>query len=200
MPQVYLIVRFDSTNESKPSYRTHDITITGMPIILADDHTRLVKDYTIIDDKALDGPWTYRVAVDIIKMAGKGLHISYGATSRDEALQKLDEIPYFAKESDKERRKDDHVPKARSDWLGETCVRIKLREDSYCWYELISADVEDLAKYKAVEESADHEEDRKRRRMEVEDAVGEDMDIFEDEEDEEDEEDAEDRNEKMDTP
>ncbi|KAF2821293.1 hypothetical protein CC86DRAFT_426530 [Ophiobolus disseminans] len=183
MPTLYLIVRFDSNNHLQPSYRTHDITLTGLPILLANDETRTVQEYMIIDEEVTNDPRIYRIAVDIDKMAGKTLHISYGTTSRDDALKRLQNIPTFAEESGKERGGDDHNTRARIKWMGQTCVRIKLRESSFCWYELVPVDVEDRATDKAVEEDAEKGRDRKRRKTEVEDAVGKDMDIFEDWED-----------------
>jgi hypothetical protein len=203
MPKLYLIVRFECHNATQPSCRTHDISITGMPIALEDDHTRLLATYTVIDNEAPNGPWTYRVAADIIKMTGRGLHISYGSMSRDGAMERLQKIPEFAKENGEERQKhyqtesDDLLPweevetegnsgpeytEAEIRWMNKTCVRIKLRSDSYCWYKLVSADVEDMSKYKAVEEKEAEEKeevekggDKKRRKTRAGEALGDDM-------------------------
>ena len=116
-------------------------------------------------------------------MTGKDIHISYGTVSRDDAKQRLQSIPQFVRESDKERTKDEPNVRAEVQWTGQTCVRIKLRKNSFCWYELITVDVEDRAKWKFEENDADKGGDKKRRKREVEEAVGEDMYIFEDEDD-----------------
>jgi len=63
MPKLYFIVRHDSTTYSKPSCRTIDISVTGMPFALASDKTRLVEAYTVVDEEASDGPWLYDISM-----------------------------------------------------------------------------------------------------------------------------------------
>jgi hypothetical protein len=89
MPRLYLIVRFETSENIQPSYKTSDVTITGIPAVLSENPTRLCSTYTIIDEDDPGGPWTYRVAVDILKVANAAVHISYGTISYNDALQRL---------------------------------------------------------------------------------------------------------------
>jgi hypothetical protein len=65
MPKLYFIVRHDSTTNSKPSCRTVDISVTGMPFALESDKTRLVETYTVVDEEASDGPWVYDIPIQV---------------------------------------------------------------------------------------------------------------------------------------
>ncbi|KAH3968339.1 hypothetical protein HBH98_170730 [Parastagonospora nodorum] len=194
MPSLYFIVRFEAANESKSSCRTRDITITGLPAALEADTTRTVKTYTVIDEEVAGGPWTYRVAFDIINMNGKDMHVSYGSVSLDDALHHLKEITNFAKEHDAERIRNDNMrnkdpeddsydapdsnDRAEIQWENGTCVKIRLRRDSFLWYELYTVNVEDRANWKASEPDVQEGGDKKRRKLDIEEAVGEDMDFF----------------------
>ncbi|EAT78839.2 hypothetical protein HBH56_120580 [Parastagonospora nodorum] len=196
MPSLYFIVRFEAANESKSSCRTRDITITGLPAALEADTTRTVKTYTVIDEEVAGGPWTYRVAFDIINMNGKDVHVSYGSVSRDDALHHLKEITDSVKEHDAERVKNDNMrnkdpeddiydapdsnDKAEIQWEDDTCIKIRLRRDSFLWYKLYIVDVEDRANWRAKEPDVQEGGDKKRRKMDIEVAVGEDMHFFDD--------------------
>jgi hypothetical protein len=72
----------------------------------------------------------------------------------------------------------DSNDKAELGWENDTCVMIRLRKDSVIWYELLTVDVEDRAKWKAKKSDVDERGDRKRRKLEVEEAVDENIDIF----------------------
>jgi hypothetical protein len=182
MPRLYLIVRFDTSDSSQPSYNTTDITITGVPAALSDDPTRIFSTYTVIDEEDPGGPWIYRVAVEIVKVAKDNVHISYGTLSYDDALQRLQDLPHHIRESDKERVQDEANVKAEVVWADAKRLKAKLRKGRFLWYELVEVDAENRANWKAHED-ADRGVDKKRRRVEVEEAVGGDYDIFEDEED-----------------
>jgi hypothetical protein len=140
----------------------------------------------------------------MIKMKDKDIHISYGTASHDKVLQRFKKISQHVIEGDEERMNNDNIwnadiedenederhehgtnDKAKISFRGEACIKIKLRQDSYLWYELISVDVEDRVNWKVTEQDVDKGGDRQRRKREVEEAVGEeDMDIFDDEEEE----------------
>jgi hypothetical protein len=182
MPRLYLIVRFDTSDSSQHSYNTTEITITGVPAALSDDPTRIFSTYTVIDEEDPGGPWIYRVAVEIVKVAKDNVHISYGTLSYDDALQRLQDLPHHIRESDKERVQDEANVKAEVVWADAKRLKAKLRKGRFLWYELVEVDAENRANWKAHED-ADRGVDKKRRRVEVEEAVGGDFDIFEDEED-----------------
>ncbi|KAF1917345.1 hypothetical protein BDU57DRAFT_162245 [Ampelomyces quisqualis] len=182
MPQLYLLVRSESEEKILPPHKVTDITITGLPASLEFDTEKIVDTYTVTDNDAADGPWAYRVAVHIDKEAfcEKGLHISYGTMSREDALERLKKIPKSVKEANKMREGDEN---AGVKWASTTCVRIRLRKERYMWYELITVDVEDRAKWVAKEkEEAEEGRARKKSKLEIQEAVGEDADIFDDEE------------------
>jgi hypothetical protein len=101
MPRLYLIVRFESTEVStKPSYKTHDISITGIQAALIDDPTRKVSTYTVVDERA---GWTYLVALEINDVGGDDVHICYGTLSHGKVLYTLQHMPDYIKEVDKTR-------------------------------------------------------------------------------------------------
>jgi hypothetical protein len=199
MPRLHFIVRFDSSSSVKPTYRATDISITGLPAALEYDETRLFDTHTVIDGEVPGGPWTYRVAIEIAKEANKGLHIVYGTSDRNDAVQRLQSISKWIPEGKEERQRsyeainhyleerkrdiEDENFEAQVLSSSQTCVKIKLRKRSFCWYELVSADVADRDKVDTKETTdLNRSEEQERRRKEVEDVVGEDMDIFDDEE------------------
>jgi hypothetical protein len=187
MPRIYLIVRFDATKNSKPSFKTFDITTAILLPELKADVTRIVKEYTVIDDLAASDPSIYRVAVEMFKIEGKNMHISYGTTNGEDAHTRFHRIMGFAKELDRTRVKSSEATddvRAEIKMVEHKCIRIKLRKDSFTWYEVVFMDVESRTKGAAGEDESTKGRDRKRRKSDVEAAVGEDMDIFEDEEEE----------------
>jgi hypothetical protein len=93
MPRSYFIVRFESSDKYQPSYKTLDVTINGVLTTLSGDHTRMVSKYKILDQENPGGPWPYLVAVEIIKVAGDNVHVSYGTTSYSDVLQCLQGMP-----------------------------------------------------------------------------------------------------------
>jgi hypothetical protein len=179
MPQLHLIVRFESEEKTQPPHKITDITITGLPANLEFDMNKIVDTYTVIDSEAANGPWTYRIAVHIDKepFCEKDVHISYGTISLDDALERLRRIPEAVKEASEDREGDEHTS---AKWVGQTCVHMRLRRESFMWYESITVDVEDRAKWVAKE--TEEERIKKRRRLEIQEAVGEESDIFDDEE------------------
>ncbi|KAH7076072.1 hypothetical protein FB567DRAFT_632362 [Paraphoma chrysanthemicola] len=184
MPSLYFIVRFDANRNEKPPFNTTDVSITGVPATLSRDGSRTYHTYTVIDEEAADGPWSYRVAIDIAKARGADVHINYGTLSEEDAFDRLKRIPEDIKESDKERRLShpDYFVKAEVTWQGDICLEVKLRADSFCWYELVTVEVNDLGQGLGAVDEADRGGDKKRRRTEIEQVLGEDRDIFEDEE------------------
>jgi len=196
MPRLYFIVRFEADNEMRSSCRTKDITITGLPAALEADTMRTIKTYTVIDEEVAGGPWTYRVAFEIINMDGKDMHVSYGSVSRDDTLQRLNGIVNIVKKHDADRIKNDNIGNKdpedeiydmpdSNDRAGvgrevDKCVKIRLRADRFLWYELFVVDVEDRANWKAKEPDVQEGGDKKRRKLDIEEAVGEDMDIVDD--------------------
>jgi hypothetical protein len=138
------------------------------------------------------------VAIETIKMPGKGLHITYGSASRNDAFHRFQKMPTYIDQGEAERQRsfaaitqfdeekvgdnEDEGFRAEVAWSGQTCVRIRFRKKSYCWYEFMVVEVENRARL----EGQDEEEtggggNRKRRKREVEEAAGEDTDIFDDE-------------------
>jgi len=109
MPRLFLIVRFSAPDSELPTHLTHDIAISGVPATLSSDTTRELATYHIVDDK---DSCTYRVAVSTPIAPDVSVHISYGTTSRDEAMERLQKMPGFIWESDKERRGVDHCVSA----------------------------------------------------------------------------------------
>jgi hypothetical protein len=179
MPQLYLIVRFDSNQDLKPPYKITDLSSIGSPTSLEGDEHRLSDTYAIIDDEAAGGPWTYRVAVDIAKETGAQVRVQYGTLSREDALECFKRIPELVKEGDKDRKlayKDGIFTKATIDWKGDTCMEVKLRKNRFCWYQLIILDVEEIHKGEEGMDDADKGGDAKKRKVEVEEAGGDDMD------------------------
>jgi hypothetical protein len=168
MPRIYLIVRSDTSDSFQPSYNTTDITITGVPASLSDDPTRVFSTYTVIDEEDPGGPWIYRVAVEIVKVAKHNVHISYGTLSYDDALQRLQDLPHYIRESDKKRVQDEANVKAEVVWADAKRLKVKLRKGRFLWYELVEVDAENRANWKAHEEDANREGDKKRRKAEVE--------------------------------
>lgn len=64
-------------------------------------------------------------------------------------------------------------------------MKIKLRKRGICWYDVVSTTVSERGVVDTTEEAdVDRSGELKRRRKEVEDAVGEDLDIFDEEEEE----------------
>ncbi|KAH7065787.1 hypothetical protein BKA63DRAFT_585777 [Paraphoma chrysanthemicola] len=188
MPSLYFIVRFDADRNEKPPFNTTDVSITGVPAALSRDGSRIYHTYTVIDEEAADGPWTYRVAIDIAKARGTDVRINYGTLYENDAFERLKRIPEDIKESDKERKHNhpDYFVKAKVTWQGDACLEVKLRTESFCWYEMVTVEVNDLGQGLEAVDEADRGGDKKRRRRrtEIEQAVGEDMDIFEDEDEE----------------
>jgi hypothetical protein len=109
MPRLYLMLRFEADNETRSSCRTTDITITGLPAALEADRLRTVKTYMVIDDHDPSGPWTYRVAFEIINMDGKDMHVVYSTVSRDDTLRQLKKILGYIREGDEERIENDNI-------------------------------------------------------------------------------------------
>jgi hypothetical protein len=70
--------------------------------------------------------------------------------------------------------------KAEISWVGGNKLKVKIRRTParFLWYELVVVDVENRAMWKVQEEDADKGGDKKRRRVEVEEAIGGDPDIF----------------------
>jgi hypothetical protein len=180
MPRFYLIARFETSENIQPLYSTSDVTITGIPAFLSENPTRLSSTYTIIDKDDPGGLWTYRVAVDIFKVANTAVHISYGTISYNDALQRLQNLLHQIRESDKERPQEEVNVKAEVSWVGGNKLKVKIRRTPtrFLWYELIVVDVENRAIWKAQEEDADKGGDKKRRRVQVQEAVGGDSDTF----------------------
>jgi hypothetical protein len=133
------------------------------------------------------------ILVEIVNIDGKDRRVVYGTVSYDDALQQLEKIPEYVKEGGKQGVKRDNLgnrdpddiynmkdsnDKAELGWENDTCVMIRLRKDSVIWYELLTVDVEDRAKWKAKKSDVDERGDRKRRKLEVEEAVDENIDIF----------------------
>jgi hypothetical protein len=165
MPRLYLIVRLESTKAStKPSYKTHDISITGVPAALSDDPTRMIATYTVIDEQS---QWTYLVGVEINDVDGDDIHISYGTLSHGDAMHILQQMPDYIKEIDKTRHKVARKTPAAVEKAGDACIEIKLRDDMFLWYEIVTVDVVDRGLYKAQKEDVDKGGDEKRRKVEV---------------------------------
>lgn len=141
MPQVHLILRFDSSSDRKPLFETSDIMNTGEPASSKTKDDRVTTTYTVVNDKTDD---IYRVAVDIPRKNNDNVHVSYGSMSREDVLQRLAKIPGYMRESDIKRteHQGDYVDKAVISWWGDLCVRIKLRKDSFMRYEVVALDVE----------------------------------------------------------
>jgi hypothetical protein len=180
MPRLYVIVRFETSENIQPAYNTSDITITGVPVSLSENPTRLFSMYTVIDEEDPGGPWTYRVAVDIVKVANANVHISYGTISYSDALQRLQALPHQIRESDRDRVREEANVKAEISWSGDSRPKVKMRKGRFLWYELVVVDVENRANWKAPEEDADKGGDKKRRRVEEQETIGSDLDIFDD--------------------
>jgi hypothetical protein len=180
MPRLYVIVRFETSENIQPAYNTSDITITGVPVSLSENPTRLFSMYTVIDEEDPGGPWTYRVAVDIVKVANANVHISYGTISYSDALQRLQALPHQIRESDRDRVREEANVKAEISWSGDNRLKVKMRKGRFLWYELVVVDVENRANWKAPEEDADKGGDKKRRRVEEQKTIGSDLDIFDD--------------------
>jgi hypothetical protein len=180
MTRLYLIVRFETSKNIQPSYNTSDVTITGIPAVLSENPTCLCSTYTIIDEDDPGGPWTYRVAVDILKVANAVVHISYGTISYSDALQRLQNLPHQIRESDRERPQEEVNVKAEFSWGGGNKLKFKIRRAPahFLWYELVVVNVENRAIWKAQEEDADKSGDKNRRRVQVQEAVGGDSDTF----------------------
>jgi hypothetical protein len=178
MPRLYLIVRFETSENIQPSYNTSDITITGILASLSENPNRIFSMYTVIDEEDLGGPWTYRVAVDIVKVANANVHISYGTISYSDALQRLQALPHQIRESDRARVQEEANVKAEVSWAGESRLKVKLRKGRFLWYELVVVDVQNRANWKTQEEDTDKGGVKKLRRVEVEEAVGGNLDIF----------------------
>jgi len=97
-------------------------------------------------------------------MPGKGLHITYGSASRNDAFHRFQKMPTYIDEGEAERHRSfaainqfeeekegdikDEDFKAEVAWSGQTCVRIRFRKKSYCWYEFMVVEVEDRASSK----------------------------------------------------
>jgi hypothetical protein len=165
MSRVYLLVRLQSENSASPSYRTHNITTAELPDALQTSTLHTIKEYAIIDEDA-DGPGIYRIAIDIVTVIGKDMHICYGTTSYNDAVQRLHKIPQYAKELDKERRKINSSTTLECRWIKPTCIEFVFKaqeEVGFLWYELVEVMVEDQAK-SDVEEEIDQERDKKRRK------------------------------------
>jgi hypothetical protein len=180
MPRLYFIVRLEADNETRSSWRTKDITMTGLPMALEADTMRSVETHTVIDDDTTSTAWTYLVAFEMIKMEGKDIHVAYRTASRDDALQRFKKISQSVIEGDEERIKDDNLwntdieddededederhkrntnDKAEIPFRGEAYIKIKLRQDSYLRYELTSVDVEDRANRKVTNRMLTKEE------------------------------------------
>jgi hypothetical protein len=180
MPRLYVIVRFETSENIQPAYNTSDITITGVPVSLSENPTRLFSMYTVIDEIDPGGPWTYRVAVDIVKVANTNVHISYGTISYSDALQRLQALPHQIRESDRDRVREEANVKAEISWSGDNRLKVKMRKGRILWYELVVVDVENRANWKAPEEDADKGGDKKRRRVEEQETIGSDLDILDD--------------------
>lgn len=184
MPQFHLIVRTESEEKVLPPHKITDITITGLPADIEFDKSKIFDTHTVIDSEANNGSWTYRIAVHIDKEPSceRDVHISYGTMDREDALRRLRTIPDAVIEANESRGEADE--KASAKWCGMTLIHIRLRRDTWMWYELVTVDVEDCGKWVANEEK-ETEEGRagKRRKLEIQEAVGEDSDIFDDEED-----------------
>jgi hypothetical protein len=178
MPRLYLIVRFETSENIQPSYDTSDITITGILASFSEDPNLIFSMYTVIDEEDLGGPWTYRVAVDIVKVANANVQISYGTISDSDALQRLQALPHQIRESDRARVQEEANVKAEVSWAGESRLKVKLRKGRFLWYELVVVDVQNRANWKAQEEDTDKGGVKKLRRVEVEEAVGGNLDIF----------------------
>jgi hypothetical protein len=141
MPRVHLILRFDSSSDKKPLLETSDITTNGDPACSKTENPYGTTTYTIIDDKTDD---TYRVTIEVPRKDNDNVHVSYGSTSREDVLPRLTKIPGYMRESDIKRteHQGDNVDKAVISWWGDSCIRIKLRKDSFMWYEVVAIDVE----------------------------------------------------------
>lgn len=88
-------------------------------------------------------------------MNGRDMKIIDSTTSYADAQTKIESIPTFVEESDKDRQKlysrvwenDEELPeavKAEVKWMGKSCVRVKLKKKSFSWYELVTVDVVDI--------------------------------------------------------
>jgi hypothetical protein len=172
MPLIHFIVRFEADNATKSSCRTFDITKNGLPLALEVDTKRTVKTYTVIDDKANDGPWTYTFAFEIIKMEGKDMHVSFGTVSYTDAVDRMVDVVDRMREIDPERIRNDNTwnkdpedemydvedteDRAEITWETDHCVRIRLREKKFLWYELCTVNAEDRAKWTDEEQDIDN--------------------------------------------
>jgi hypothetical protein len=165
MPRLYLIVRLESIEAStKPSYKTHDISITGVPAALSDDPTRIISACTVIDEQS---QWTYLVGVEINEADGDDVHVSYGTLSHKEAMHVLEQMPDYIKEIDKTRHKVAQKTPAAVEKAGDVCIMIKLRDDMFLWYEVVIIDVLDREMYKAQKEDVSKGGNKKRRKMKI---------------------------------
>jgi hypothetical protein len=165
MPRLYLIVRLESTEAStKPSYKIHDISITGVPAALSDDPTRMISTYTVIDEQS---QWTYLAAIQINEVDCGDVHISYGTLSRGEAMHILEQMPGYIKEIDKTRHKVARKTPATVEKAGDVCINIKLRDGQFLWYEVVTVDAVDREMYKTQKKDVDKGEDKKRRKVKV---------------------------------
>jgi hypothetical protein len=167
MPSIYLIVRFESANNTSPSFRTYDLTTKKLPSNLQGSKLHTIKDYTVINDAAT-GPAIYHAAVEIIKMDDKDVHISWGTMSRDEATARLQKIPKYAKESGVERHKVNKNTSTHVRWKDPMTVEIELtarKPDSPClWYQLVEVEVGDEEEEEKVKVEIDKGREGKKRK------------------------------------
>ncbi|KAF1847354.1 uncharacterized protein K460DRAFT_402716 [Cucurbitaria berberidis CBS 394.84] len=169
MPQVYLIVRFDSTDQTKPPYRTAEVTSIDTLPSPQGDQSRIVKTIRFTDPSTFN---TYSIAIEVVKKPGRDFKIIYTTTSLTEAQQKIAKIPDFVSESDTDRRKHYSYgfTKAQVTQENENCVRIKLKKTSFCWFELVTVDFGDATEEEGVAEDVDIVDkgrDKKKRKVEV---------------------------------
>jgi hypothetical protein len=154
-------VRFDASKSSKPSIRTFDVTTANLSPQPMTNTTCVMKNYTVIDDPASENPSIYRVAVEMFKMDGKNMHISCGTTNGKDAHGRFYRIIGHAKEIDRTRIRildaTDDV-KADIQLVELRCIRLKLRKDSFGWYELVFVDVESRMKAKGAAEGNERDD------------------------------------------
>lgn len=89
MPRVYLIVRFDSSDDKQLPHKTSDITNTGDPIESNANGPHIVATYTFIDDETVESYHNF--------------HISYGPRFHEDVLQRILKIPIDVRELDVKR-------------------------------------------------------------------------------------------------
>lgn len=181
MPHVYLIVRFTTKTHDKPAYSTTDVTMKGISRALYDDASRRFTAYEVDNEDPQNGqPARYLIAVDVDRHAVDEVKVSYGTTHYEDTKFRFHRLPKQIKESDKERLKwEGHTnDKAVIRLEGETGIRVKMRSNSFLWYELVTIDT--YAYEEWITEGEENEKAKELWRLNLESAGGEDADMLDD--------------------